>query len=130
MAFNSAYSQAISSNTINIDPRIKEVFADQLQALVLNVPYRLHDLNDILANRVKIENIPYEKNEKFDKLSSVGLFNNYNQDLVRDAAIDEKDFNPLKYNFRFHAKYKLIYRIDNTDKAIVIYPQQQPDFKN
>ena len=125
-AMSSAYSQSDSdsgNNTAVVDARIQQVFADQLQTLVFNVPNRLKDLNDILTNRVKIEDLKFEADEKFPKLSSVELFNKYNPDLTRDSSIDERTFNPLKYNFRFHAKTTLVYRIDNTDKVIVIYPQ-------
>jgi hypothetical protein len=125
-AMSSAYSQSMngSNNSAStVDPRIQEVFADQVQTLVLNVPNRLHDLTDILTNRVKIEEMKQEKDEKYTKFSSVELFNKYNSSLTRDTTINETNFNPLKYEFRFHAKTTLIYRIDNTDKVIVIYPQ-------
>lgn len=126
-AMNSAYSQATSESVNNVsvvDPRIQEVYADQLNTLVLNVPNRLRDLNDILTNRVKIETKLRYENEKEPKLSSVDLFNKYNQNLVRDVQIDVNNFNPLKYQFRFHAQTPITYRIDDTDMIIVIYPQQ------
>ena len=125
-AMNSAYSQSTDESVNNVsvvDPRIQEVYADQLNTLVLNVPNRLRDLNDILTNRVKIEEATLEIGEKFPKLSSVELFNNYNPNLTRDVVIDVANFNPLKYNLRFHAKTTLVYRIDNTNKIIVIHPQ-------
>ena len=106
-----------------VDPRISEVFGNQLQALVLNVPNRLKDLNDILTKRVKIEDMKAEKDEKYPKFSSVALYTTNNPDLKRDTVVDENTFNPLKYEFRFHARTTVIYRIDNTDKVIVIYPQ-------
>jgi hypothetical protein len=125
-AMNSAYSQSTNGSANNVsvvDPRIQEVYADQLNTLVLNVPNRIKDLNDILNNRVKIEEMRLESDEKYPKLSSVELFNKYNPNLTRDVVIDEANFNPLKYSLRFHAKTTLIYRIDNTNKVIVIYPQ-------
>ena len=130
-SINTTYAQVTESNkksSANVDPRIIEVYGDQVQTLVLDVPNRLNDLTDILNNRVKIEEIKYDENEKFTKFSSIGLFLNSNPDLKRDSMVDSNNFNPLKYNFRFHANYKLIYRIDNTNKAIVIYPQPQPRF--
>ncbi len=123
-AVSSVYSQVSgNANLSSVDPRIQEVFADQLQTLVHNVPNRINDLNDILNNRVKIEYMKLESDDKFPKLSSIELFNNYNPNLTRDVTIDENNFNPLKYNFRFHARTTLVYRIDDTDKVIVIYPQ-------
>jgi hypothetical protein len=130
---NTMYSQTVETakqTTLNVDPRIIEVYGDQLQTLVLNVPNRLYDLTDILNNRVKIEELKYDKDEKFLKFSSVDLFLNSNPNLKRDAVVDNNNFNPLKYNLRFHANYTLIYRIDNTDKVIVIYPQPKPVFNN
>ena len=124
---NSMYSQTVETakqTTLNVDPRIIEVYGDQLQTLVLDVPNRLRDLNDILTNRVKIETVKIEEHEKYFKFSSVELFNKYNSNLAKDLEIDLATFNPLKYILQFHANYVVTYRIDNTDKAIVIYPQQ------
>lgn len=124
---NTMYSQTVETakqTTLNVDPRIIEVYGDQLQTLVLDVPNRLRDLNDILQNRVKIEVRSLGENEKYLKFSEVELFNKYNLNLTRDTEINEANFNPLKYSFQFHASTRLVYRIDDTDKAIVIYPQQ------
>lgn len=120
---NDAPTSIENLNAATVDPRISEVFGNQLQALVLNVPNRLKDLNDILTKRVKIEDMKAEKDEKYPKLSSVPLYTTNNPDLKRDTVVDENTFNPLKYEFRFHARTTVIYRIDNTDKVIVIYPQ-------
>ena len=124
-AMGSVYSQTSENASItSVDPRIQEVFADQLQTLVLNVPNRLNDLTDILNNRVKIETRTVSENEKYTKLSSVEFFNKYNPSLERDTTIDSTNFNPLKYVLQFHASHRMMYRIDGTDKVVVIYPQQ------
>ena len=120
---NNAPKSIENLSPATVDPRISEVFGNQLQALVLNVPNRLKDLNDILTKRVKIEDMKAERDEKYPKLSSVPLYTANNPDLKRDTVVDENTFNPLKYEFRFHARTTVIYRIDNTDKVIVIYPQ-------
>lgn len=112
-----------SQTAVDIDPRIREVFSDQLQTLVLNVPNRLDDLNDILQNRVKIEKLKWEKDEKYTKLSSVKLFNKYNNNLFRDTNFIQGNFNPLKYEMNLHSRTILVYRIDNTENVVVIYPQ-------
>ena len=105
-----------------IDPRITEVFADQI-SLILNEPQRLKDLNALLFERYEIVNEPIGKDEKFVKLSEVPLFNIYNSDLKRDVVFNKETFNILKYDMRFFAKTDIIYRIDNTDFLIVIHPQ-------
>ncbi len=120
----SAFAQNDNRQSDNsaIDPRITEVFGDQI-GLILNEPQRLKDLNALLFERYEILNAPIEKDEKFVKLSEVPLFNIYNSDLKRDVVFNKETFNILKYDMRFFAKTDIVYRIDNTDFLIVIHPQ-------
>lgn len=111
------------NNSAGIDKRIVEVFGNQLENLVLNDTQRLSDLTDILDNRTEIIEQKNTSNEKYLKLSSVPLFNKYNQNLERDKIFNKNNFNVLKYDLEFYAKSVKVYRIDNTNYLLVIQPQ-------
>jgi hypothetical protein len=112
-----------ATGTSAIDPRIAEVFGNQLTTLVLNDKDRRKGLEDILNIRTKINEVKFTPGEKIPKLSSMPLFNKYNPNLKRDEVFDAATFNVLKYNLHFFAQYTQMYRIDNTDYVIVILPQ-------
>lgn len=117
-------SQRQETQSSSVDPRIVEVFGDQLQQLVLNDPQRLKDLNDILNKRAVLMTEPYSAKEKYPNLDNAPLFNNYNPALVRDTAFDRSTFNVLKYNLQFFTPIEMVYRIGKTDTILVIYPQK------
>ena len=120
-----AISQENTNNTGNqaVDPRISEVFADQLQQLVLSDPQRLKNLNAILNQRYEVVDFTYKSDEKHPKLSSVRLFNKYNPNLQRDVIFDKSTFNILRYDLDFYAPTDKIYRIDDTNLIIIVHPQ-------
>lgn len=125
-AMSSAYSQTTSgdkNSASTVDPRIKEVYADQLQTLVLNDKDRFKALNDILFLRTNFVVEKYNVSEKYVKLSEVKLFNKYNSTLKRDVIFDKNTFNVLKYSFNLYSKEIQKYRIDNTDYLVVFIPQ-------
>ena len=106
-----------------INPKIKELYADKTEQIAQNEPDRIKALNDLLDNRIKIIESPIVGEDKFIKLSSVGLLNKYNPNLKRDVIFDINSFNPLKYNLNFFSLKTEIYRIDNTDYILTIEPQ-------
>ena len=107
-----------------IDARIKEVYGEYTNEMVLNDPDLLKALNDLLQNRVKIINATLEPDEKFEKLSQIDLLNKYNPNLTRDLVFDPSNFNVLKYKLNFFSNtLSFVYRIDNTNYLIVIEPQ-------
>lgn len=112
-----------------VDPRIVEVYGDQLETLVLNDKDRMNGLNDFLQKRVKIIYEEFNSGEKYTKLSEVKLFNSYNNELVRDEVFEPNTFNALKYDFPiFSGKYEVRkYRVDNTNYIIKILT---PNFKD
>ena len=125
-SFNTVYSQSAESSrysTSNVDPRIKEVYGDQLQTLVLNDKDRFKALNDILFVRTSFVVEKYTPSEKYVKLSEVKLFNKYNPALTRDVVFDKNTFNVLKYSFNLYSKEVQKYRVDNTDYLIVFITQ-------
>ena len=114
------FSQVNTSVKANVDPRIIEVFGDQLERLVLNDKDRLESLNKLLQQRVKIVVEPYATGESYKKLSEVKLFDKYNKDLKRDQEFNLETFNVLKYDLYFFSQSIRVYRIDNTDYIIKI----------
>lgn len=108
-----------------IDTRIQEVYGNKTQELVANNPELLNFLNNLLNNRIKIQEDPSIKaDSKFPKLSEVKLLNKYNPSLTRDEVFDPANFNPLKYNFEISSNSAtIVYQVDNTNYLIVIEPQ-------
>lgn len=107
-----------------INAKVLEVYADKAQQMAAQNPDWLKTLNDFVDNRVKFKTVPRDAvNDKYIKLSTVALVNKYNPGLQRDAVVDPATFNPLKYDFIFSAKTRIVYRVDNTDNVIVIEPQ-------
>lgn len=108
-----------------IDARIQEVYGSKTQEMVANNPELLNFLNNLLNNRIKIqeeENIKIDS--KYPKLSQVQLLNKYNPSLTRDDVFNPKTFNPLKYNFEISSNsLTKVYHVDNTNYLIVIEPQ-------
>lgn len=124
LSFRAMSQEGEKRGKADIDPRIIEVFGDQLEKLVLNDKDRLNGLNLLLEKRVKVLIEPYATNEKYVKLSEVALFDLYNKDLKRDEHFDINTFNVLKYNLEFYSNQKqMYYRVDGTDYLIKILPQ-------
>jgi hypothetical protein len=111
---------------VNIDPKIREVYATYTEEQVSKDPDRLRDLNDILQNRLTVVWSPPASEEKYTKLSSMNLFRVYNPELTRDTVFDIVTFNPLKYDLDFFPRHTMIYRIDDTNYVIMIEPQVKP----
>ncbi|WP_299254261.1 hypothetical protein [uncultured Lacinutrix sp.] len=106
---------------------LKEVYADKLDAYVLDRPQKLKDLKNLLRNRIVIKEMPelVGNTEKYKTLTDAGLFNAYNSELVFDTSYNKNTFNILKYNLEIHGRGSRIYRILNTDFFIVILSQHQ-----
>ena len=105
-----------------IESFVREVFAAQADALVLNSSSDRLRLIENFLGRFQILHKPEYAGKKFPLLSSVALVNKYNPNLSRDAAVNPNTFNPLKYNLPMASKAKEIIRVDHTDYVIVIEP--------
>jgi len=124
LSFRASSQESKMYDKSEVDPRIVEVFGDQLEKMVLSDTDRLKGLNLLLEKRVKILIEPYSTNEQYPKLSEFPLFDVYNKELKRDEFFDINNFNILKYNLIFFSDQKqMYYRIDNTDYLIKILPQ-------
>lgn len=116
-----------SSQNLYTDEQIKafiiEVFGSHSNELVFNSSSKRYEMiKDFINNRFKIEYMPELNGKEFKLLSSLGLNNKYNNTLMMDTAVEISTFNPLKYNFEMNSREKKIYRVDNTDFIITIFP--------
>ena len=98
---------------------LNDVFVDNLDTYVLDKPNRALDIKDILRNRVNIYKEEIKDIFNYPLLSSVGLFNIFNNNET-PPVFDKDNFNPLIYNFEFGSKSRQVYRVDNTNYLIII----------
>lgn len=116
--------QETNDSTDAVEVKIKEVYGDFYESLVINDPTRNQILRDLLQNRIEFIQEPISVDEKFEKLSQKPLFNKYNPNLERDTNFNKETFNVLKYNLSFFQNYDVVYRIDNTDWLILIHSKK------
>lgn len=98
---------------------IDEAFGTEVRDKILSNKSRLKDMKDILRNRVEVFHAKEGLNkylEAFDilPLNYTGLF---------PKPFNPNNFNPLVYQFNFHLKSTLVYRVDNTSYLIFIRPR-------
>lgn len=105
---------------------LKEVFADNYEAYILNNPAHLKRYKNLLRNRIEIIKLDKKRDQKeCPLLSQVALFDFYNKNLKRDHVFNKDNFNPLKYNFDIFSKGSVLYKVDNTNYFILIKSQFQ-----
>ena len=106
--------------------QILEVYGDFADKYVFSNPNMLKNIKQLLRNRIVIKQVFNENERKVcEKLSEVSLFNPYVKDLKRDDTFNPSTFNPLKYNFEFHALSASMFQVDNTNYYIIIKSQHQ-----
>ena len=104
--------------------QIDEVYGEHAEKYIYSNTFRLKSIKDLLRNRIVIEYIAKESDKKdCQKLSEIPVFKSFVSDLERDKTFDPKNFNPLKYNFAFHARGDKMYQVDNTNYFITIKSQ-------
>lgn len=113
-----------NASASTVDPRIVEVFGEQLQTLILESDVRRKAYESILG-RMEIVESPFNAKEKLKKLSAMKLFNRYNPKLERDEVFDPKTFNALKYVLPVSSPVEEYIRIDNTNYLLVIHSQKK-----
>lgn len=113
----SALAQSSTRSSLS---KIQEVYGSYWNELIKVDSNRQKVLTDLLENRVVIMVEPYFEGEKYEKLSTVPLFNKYNSDLKRDTSFDVDSFNILKYNISFFSHRDKVYRIDGTNYIVYI----------
>ncbi|MGJ8593938.1 MAG: hypothetical protein ACSHXF_15420 [Aquaticitalea sp.] len=106
--------------------KIKEVYGEQADELILSRPQRLKDVKNILRNRVVFQELKAGETLKdCPLLSTVPLLDYYIPNISRDVNFDKNIFNPLKYNFNFHSRAAYMYKVDNANYYIMIKSQHQ-----
>lgn len=103
---------------------VKEVYADQADALVLQNGSNRLSLIESFLSRVEIRNSPEYAGKQIRLLSGVPLQNKYNPSLTRDVVCNPATFNPLKYRLPMASKKKEIFRFDDSDYLIIIHPTE------
>lgn len=84
---------------------------------------RISYLNYYVDNSYKIREISFEKNEKFTLLSDLLLESKTTNKFILDT--DVNNINILKYNIRRDNKLRTTYRLDNTNKVLVFYSNEE-----
>jgi hypothetical protein len=113
LLFNTAYSQTTAKSHPDLEQQfIGEVFGTN----ITKESQHFKNLLILLRERVEFKNQPFEKIEKYQKLSSIQLFNKYNESLKRDLEFNIETLN-------FFSSHRKVYRIDNTDWLIIINPK-------
>lgn len=105
-----------------IEAFVREVFKDKADELVLNSNSRRLEIITDFLNRVEIYENANLGSKKIELLSSIPINRKYNPDLKLDTYYNQNTFNPLKYDFNMSSNKILIYRIDNTNYIIRIFP--------
>lgn len=101
---------------------VREVFKEKADELVLNSNSRRLEIITEFLNRVEITERTDLSDKKIKLLSTVPINTKYNPNLKLDTYYNQDTFNPLKYDFSMSSNEVLIYRIDNTNYIIRIFP--------
>jgi hypothetical protein len=112
---NTSYAQT------TVNEKIVEVYGEDF---VVNNPTLVQQFTKLLTERIRYERKPEMADEKFPKISTLGLKNRNNPSLTMDASFEESGFNPLKYGIQMFASTTQVYRFDNSDILIIIEPQK------
>lgn len=92
--------------------------------LIAQSPQRIAYLNYFLDHSYVIVERASFAGEKMAKVSTVDL-NNKHTGLTTRPNFDVNSFNVLQYNFKRNRKIKTQYRIDNTNKVLVFYSEEE-----
>ena len=113
------------TNSSSPDQRIIDVYGTTYtNKLVAQNPDRIAYLNYFLDHSYEIVERASFVGEKMAKVSTVDL-NNKHTALTSRPNFDVNSFNVLQYNFKRNRKIKTQYRIDNTNKVIVFYSEEE-----
>jgi hypothetical protein len=84
---------------------------------------RINYLNYYIDNAYEIREISKEKDEKFTLLSDLLLESKTDNKFILDT--DVNNINILKYNIKRANKLRTTYRLDNTNKVLVFYSNEE-----
>jgi len=113
------------NSSIIPDQRIIDAYGtEHTNKLVTQAPERIAYLNYFLDHSYVIVERASSIGEKIAKVSSVDLRNKSNT-LITRPNFDVNNFNVLQYNFKRNRKIKTQYRVDNTNKVIIFYSEEE-----
>jgi len=104
-----------------LDSRIIE-FYGQIEVKKLT-DTRISYLNYYLDNSYEIMEISRQKDEKFTLLSELLLESKTDNKYILDKNIN--NINILKYSIKRSSKLRTTYRLDNTNKVLVFYSNEE-----
>ena len=107
---------------VQIEAFIREVFKENADEMVIKSNSRRLEIITDFLNRVEILERTDLSGKNIQLLSTVPINNKYNPNLKLDTYYDADTFNPLKYNFNMSSKEVLLYRLDNSNFIIKIFP--------
>lgn len=105
-----------------IETFVREVFKDKADELVLNSKSRRLEIITEFLNRIEISERQEYQGKKIPLLSTIPINNKFNPELKMDSYYNQNTFNPLKYDFSMTSNEVLLYRLDNTNYIIRIFP--------
>lgn len=122
-----AFSQELELNTsaAHAELCVQEFLGNDFSNFKSVDPERILFFKNVIQNRLSVV---YEKNsaqDKYPKLSSIPLFNKYNNSVKRDTDFDASTFNVLKYKISFFSNEPQVIRIDNSDYLLVVAPNKK-----
>jgi len=106
---------------ITANSKIIEVYGEKEVANLSD--NRISYLNYYLDNSYEIREISKEKDEKFTLLSDLLLESKTANKFILDT--DVNNINILKYNIKRANKLRTTYRLDNTNKVLVFYSNEE-----
>lgn len=119
----SMQSQDLKPVMSNLDTFLNEVFIGEGKIKPDSRQYQY--FKELFENRLtykKVDNKLLNKKE-VQHISDVNLNTIFNSNLSRDNTFNINSFNPFKYNLNFYSKSLQIFKLENTDYVMLIYPQ-------
>lgn len=116
-------SQDLKPVMSNLDTFLNEVFIGEGKIKPDSRQYQY--FKELFENRLtykKVDNKLLNKKE-VQHISDVNLNTIFNSNLSRDNTFNINSFNPFKYNLNFYSKSLQIFKLENTDYVMLIYPQ-------
>ncbi len=128
LLFPMVYAQSQQPPTEKFDQHFNEVFTGEGATYYSPETFHFKELKKMYENRIHFDTYSAADiaAKGYPSLSSVPLFNVYNESLERDEVFDISTFNPLKYYFEYHNRAVQVFVLDGTNTVMIILPQSSP----
>lgn len=118
-----AMSNSIGWGQQSNEQKIREVFSTEVDFWNKVEPDIYKFWDRVLTTRISYKSEPELPGEKYTKLSSIDIENQFNPSIERDVMVNTETFNPLKYRLNFFSRHTTIYRVDGTSTIIILQGQ-------